>query len=132
LPLRRGAVPVPGADKLQAGRHRQAGATFAASGAAGALAVEDRPGTVQIRDRPVERVLGKVLCGAAPISGRGLPAMSRRVRQATLRSAFHIAFESADNEVVLVSRLGDRTVGKAPKAAIAAAILDEVERLLDD
>ena len=58
--------------------------------------------------------------------------MSRRVRQATLRSAFHIAFESADNEVVLVSRLGDRTVGKAPKAAIAAAILDEVERLLDD
>jgi phosphopantothenoylcysteine decarboxylase/phosphopantothenate--cysteine ligase len=41
-----------------------------------------------------------------------------------------IAFESADNEVVLVSRLGDRTVPKAPKSAIAAAILDEVERLL--
>jgi phosphopantothenoylcysteine decarboxylase/phosphopantothenate--cysteine ligase len=43
-----------------------------------------------------------------------------------------IAFESADNEVVLVSRLGDRPVAKAPKPAIAAAILDEVERLLDE
>ena len=43
-----------------------------------------------------------------------------------------IAFDSADNEVVLVSRLGDRAVPKAPKPAIAAAILDEVEQLLDD
>ena len=43
-----------------------------------------------------------------------------------------IAFESPDNEVVLVSRLGERSVPKAPKAAIAAAILDEVERLLGD
>jgi phosphopantothenoylcysteine decarboxylase/phosphopantothenate--cysteine ligase len=43
-----------------------------------------------------------------------------------------IAFESADNEVVLVSRLGDRAVAKAPKAEIAAAVLDEVEKLLDD
>ena len=42
-----------------------------------------------------------------------------------------IAFESADNEVVLVSRDGDRRVAKAPKPAIAAAILDEVERLLE-
>jgi phosphopantothenoylcysteine decarboxylase/phosphopantothenate--cysteine ligase len=43
-----------------------------------------------------------------------------------------IAFESADNEVVLVSRLGDRPVPKAPKPAIAALVLDEVERLLDE
>jgi phosphopantothenoylcysteine decarboxylase / phosphopantothenate---cysteine ligase len=43
-----------------------------------------------------------------------------------------IAFESADNEVVLVSRLGDRPVPKAPKPAIAAAVLDEVGRLLGD
>jgi phosphopantothenoylcysteine decarboxylase/phosphopantothenate--cysteine ligase len=43
-----------------------------------------------------------------------------------------IAFESADNEVVLVSRLGEHTVAKAPKPAIAAAVLDEVERLLDE
>jgi phosphopantothenoylcysteine decarboxylase / phosphopantothenate---cysteine ligase len=41
-----------------------------------------------------------------------------------------IAFESTDNEVVLVSQLGDRLVAKAPKPTIAAEILDEVERLL--
>jgi phosphopantothenoylcysteine decarboxylase/phosphopantothenate--cysteine ligase len=41
-----------------------------------------------------------------------------------------IAFEAPDNEVVLVSRAGERRLAKAPKPAIAAAILDEVERLL--
>jgi len=41
-----------------------------------------------------------------------------------------IGFDSAENEVVLISKAGERLVPKAPKAAIAAAILDEVERLL--
>jgi phosphopantothenoylcysteine decarboxylase/phosphopantothenate--cysteine ligase len=41
-----------------------------------------------------------------------------------------IGFESTDNEVTLVSRAGERTLAKAPKDEIAAAILDEVERLL--
>jgi phosphopantothenoylcysteine decarboxylase/phosphopantothenate--cysteine ligase len=41
-----------------------------------------------------------------------------------------IGFDAAENEVVLVSRDGDRTVPKASKAAVAAAILDEAERLL--
>jgi phosphopantothenoylcysteine decarboxylase / phosphopantothenate---cysteine ligase len=41
-----------------------------------------------------------------------------------------IGFDSPDNEVVLVTRSGDRRVSKAPKPAIAAAVLDEVERLL--
>jgi phosphopantothenoylcysteine decarboxylase/phosphopantothenate--cysteine ligase len=41
-----------------------------------------------------------------------------------------IAFDAAENEVVLVTRDGERTVPKASKQAIAAAILDEVERLL--
>ena len=41
-----------------------------------------------------------------------------------------IAFDSAENEVVLLSREGEREVAKASKAAVAAAILDEVERLL--
>ncbi len=40
-----------------------------------------------------------------------------------------IGFESEDNEVVLVSRDGERRVTKAPKRAIAEAVLDEVERL---
>jgi len=41
-----------------------------------------------------------------------------------------IAFDSTENEVVLVARDGERAVGKASKALIAAAILDEVQRLL--
>jgi phosphopantothenoylcysteine synthetase/decarboxylase len=41
-----------------------------------------------------------------------------------------IGFNSTDNEVVLISRDGERAVPKAAKAAVAAAILDEVERLL--
>ncbi len=42
-----------------------------------------------------------------------------------------IGFDAAENEVVLVSRLGERVVGKAAKPLVAAAILDEVERLLE-
>jgi phosphopantothenoylcysteine decarboxylase/phosphopantothenate--cysteine ligase len=41
-----------------------------------------------------------------------------------------IGFDSEENEVVLVSADGERTVPKAPKERIAAGILDEVERLL--
>jgi phosphopantothenoylcysteine decarboxylase / phosphopantothenate---cysteine ligase len=41
-----------------------------------------------------------------------------------------IGFDSSENEVVLVSRDGERTVPKASKPQVAAAILDEVERFL--
>ena len=41
-----------------------------------------------------------------------------------------VGFDSEDNEVVIVSAQGERVVEKAPKEAIAAAILDEVERLI--
>jgi phosphopantothenoylcysteine decarboxylase/phosphopantothenate--cysteine ligase len=41
-----------------------------------------------------------------------------------------IGFDAAENEVVIVSPAGDRAVDKAPKQRVAAAILDEVERLL--
>ena len=41
-----------------------------------------------------------------------------------------IGFDAAENEVVLVTRDGERAVPKAPKAEIARAVLDEVERLL--
>ena len=41
-----------------------------------------------------------------------------------------IGFDTRDNEVVLVTRDGDRPVAKASKAAIASAILDEAERFL--
>jgi phosphopantothenoylcysteine decarboxylase / phosphopantothenate---cysteine ligase len=43
-----------------------------------------------------------------------------------------IGFDAADNEVTLVSASGGRALAKAPKEAIAAAILDEVETLVAD
>ena len=43
-----------------------------------------------------------------------------------------IGFDATENEVVLVTRGGERRVAKAPKPAVAAAILDEVERLLEE
>jgi phosphopantothenoylcysteine decarboxylase/phosphopantothenate--cysteine ligase len=41
-----------------------------------------------------------------------------------------IGFDSSDNEVTLLAPSGERTVAKAPKEEIAAAILDEVEALI--
>ena len=41
-----------------------------------------------------------------------------------------IGFDAPENEVVLVTRAGERRVPKASKAAVAAAILDEAEQLL--
>jgi phosphopantothenoylcysteine decarboxylase / phosphopantothenate---cysteine ligase len=41
-----------------------------------------------------------------------------------------IGFDAPENEVVLVTRDGERTVERTRKDAVAAAILDEVERLV--
>jgi phosphopantothenoylcysteine decarboxylase/phosphopantothenate--cysteine ligase len=43
-----------------------------------------------------------------------------------------IGFDSLDNEVTLVTRLGERHVPKASKSAVAGEVLDEVERLLTE
>jgi phosphopantothenoylcysteine decarboxylase / phosphopantothenate---cysteine ligase len=42
-----------------------------------------------------------------------------------------IGFESAENEVVILSDHGERRVARAPKERVAAEILDDVERLLE-
>ncbi len=41
-----------------------------------------------------------------------------------------IGFDADENEVVLLTRGGERMIPRAPKLQIAAAVLDEVERLL--
>jgi phosphopantothenoylcysteine decarboxylase / phosphopantothenate---cysteine ligase len=41
-----------------------------------------------------------------------------------------VGFDARENEVVILSAKGERRVEKAPKEAIAAAILDEVEHLI--
>jgi phosphopantothenoylcysteine decarboxylase/phosphopantothenate--cysteine ligase len=43
-----------------------------------------------------------------------------------------IGFDAYENEVTLLTAVGERTVAKAPKDEIAAAVLDEVEALLRD
>jgi phosphopantothenoylcysteine decarboxylase/phosphopantothenate--cysteine ligase len=43
-----------------------------------------------------------------------------------------VGFDAEENEVVLVGSGAERRVARAPKRAIAAAILDEVERLLGE
>ncbi len=43
-----------------------------------------------------------------------------------------VGFDALDNEVVLVTRRGEREVAKAPKEQIATAVVDEVERLLEE
>jgi phosphopantothenoylcysteine decarboxylase/phosphopantothenate--cysteine ligase len=43
-----------------------------------------------------------------------------------------IGFDAPENEVTLVTAAGERTVAKAPKDEIAAAILDAVESLIHD
>jgi phosphopantothenoylcysteine decarboxylase / phosphopantothenate---cysteine ligase len=47
-------------------------------------------------------------------------------------SAPGIGFDSTDNEVTLVTRAGERELQRASKAQIAAGIVDEVERLLEE
>jgi phosphopantothenoylcysteine decarboxylase / phosphopantothenate---cysteine ligase len=81
---------------------------------------------------------GQVIVGfAADTGAQGLERAreKRRVKNADL-FVFNdvgrqdIGFDAPDNEVVVLSDNGDRTIPKAPKSVVAAAVLDEVERLL--
>jgi len=97
--------------------------------------------------RPTEDILvgfgesknGTVLVGFGAEEGEaGLERKRRMLAEKHLDlvvfndvSRSDIGFDSSENEVVLVSAGGERTVAKAPKERIAAEILDEVERLLE-
>jgi CTP:molybdopterin cytidylyltransferase MocA len=81
---------VLGADKLFGrGDVGRFAAAFTASGAAGAIAVEDRPGTVQIREGLIERVLGEGRA-AAPLWAVG-PALAGQVEARPGRPPFELA-----------------------------------------
>ena len=78
---------------------------------------------------------GQVLVGFAAETGDGLErARAKRERKGVDLivlndvSRADIGFEVDDNEVVLVAATG-RALARAPKRAIAAAILDRVEHL---
>jgi phosphopantothenoylcysteine decarboxylase / phosphopantothenate---cysteine ligase len=81
---------------------------------------------------------GQVIVGFAADEGEAGLERARAKRRAKNADLFvfndvsraDIGFDSGDNEVVVVSANGDRAVAKAPKRVVAAAVLDEVERLL--
>jgi len=83
---------------------------------------------------------GQVLVGfAADGDGAGLErAREKRLAKSADLLVFNdvsradIGFDASENEVVVLSEAGERHVGKAPKREIAAAVLDEVERLLSE
>jgi phosphopantothenoylcysteine decarboxylase/phosphopantothenate--cysteine ligase len=83
---------------------------------------------------------GQVLVGfGAELGEAGLERKRRMLTDKNLDlvvyndvSARGIGFDSTDNEVTLVTRSGERELPRASKAEIAAGIVDEVERLLEE
>jgi phosphopantothenoylcysteine decarboxylase/phosphopantothenate--cysteine ligase len=81
---------------------------------------------------------GQVLVGFAADDGdRGLERTREKLARKRVDlfvfndvSRTDIGFDAADNEVTLVTATSERQIPKAPKDEIAAAVLDEVERLL--
>jgi phosphopantothenoylcysteine decarboxylase/phosphopantothenate--cysteine ligase len=81
---------------------------------------------------------GQVIVGFAADEGDAGLDRARRKREAKNADLFvfndvsraDIGFDADENEVVIVSANGDRPVARASKRTVAAAVLDEVERLL--
>jgi phosphopantothenoylcysteine decarboxylase/phosphopantothenate--cysteine ligase len=86
-----------------------------------------------------ERDEAPLLVGFAAESGGGIDRARQKLtdKKANLVvfndvSRTDIGFDSEENEVTLIGRDGERRVEKAPKRAVAGAILDEVARLLEE
>jgi len=100
--------------------------------------IELEPTVDVLRKLAELRANGQVLVGFAAETGEGGLDRARR-KLADKRvdlivyndvSRNDIGFDAVENEVVIVSAEGERRVERAPKEEIAAAILDEVERLV--
>jgi phosphopantothenoylcysteine decarboxylase/phosphopantothenate--cysteine ligase len=93
-----------------------------------------------LRELGAQRRNGGVLVGFAADEGEhGLArAREKRDRKGADLVVYNdvgrtdIGFDAVENEVVLLTKEGERPVARAPKEDVAAAILDEVERLLED
>jgi len=83
---------------------------------------------------------GRVLVGFAADTGDAGLARAREKLELKGANLFvfndvsrtDIGFDAPDNEVVLLTASGERRIGKAAKHRIAAAILDEAQRLLKE
>jgi phosphopantothenoylcysteine decarboxylase/phosphopantothenate--cysteine ligase len=81
---------------------------------------------------------GRIVVGFAAETGEDGLARAREKRAVKQADLFvyndvgdsGIGFDSAQNEVVIISDEGERHVARAPKERVAAEILDDVERLL--
>jgi phosphopantothenoylcysteine decarboxylase/phosphopantothenate--cysteine ligase len=82
--------------------------------------------------RPDQTVVGFAAEHGEGAVERGRAKLARKGLDAVVVndiSRVDIGFDSSENEVTIVSADGEREVGRRPKPEVAAAILDEVERL---
>jgi phosphopantothenoylcysteine decarboxylase/phosphopantothenate--cysteine ligase len=103
-----------------------------------AWTVELEPTTDVLATLGASKHPGQILVGFA--ADEGEPGLARARAKLGRKNAdlfvyndvgrADIGFDSAANEVTLIATNGERTVAKAPKDEIAAAILDEVEKLI--
>ncbi|HUZ98625.1 MAG TPA: bifunctional phosphopantothenoylcysteine decarboxylase/phosphopantothenate--cysteine ligase CoaBC [Gaiellaceae bacterium] len=103
-----------------------------------AWTVELEPTTDVLATLGASKRPGQILVGFA--ADEGVPGLSRARAKLDRKNAdlfvyndvgrADIGFDSAANEVTLIAAGGERAVPKAPKDEIAAAILDEVEKLI--
>ena len=99
--------------------------------------IELEPTTDVLKLLGERRVNGQVLIGfAAETGANGLDRARKKLANKRVDlivyndvSREDVGFDADENEVVIVSGGGERRVDKSPKDEIAAAILDEVERL---
>jgi phosphopantothenoylcysteine decarboxylase/phosphopantothenate--cysteine ligase len=100
--------------------------------------VELEPTTDVLAELGRRRRNGQILVGfAADHGAAGLErARAKLTAKAVDAVVFNdvsredIGFDAPENEVVVVTRGGECAIGRAPKGTIAAAVLDEVEKLL--
>jgi phosphopantothenoylcysteine decarboxylase/phosphopantothenate--cysteine ligase len=100
--------------------------------------VELEPTVDILRELGAARTNGQVLVGFAADTGENGLARAREklIAKGADLIVFNdvaregVGFDAADNEVVLISRGGERPVPRARKDSIAAAVLDAVEDLL--
>jgi phosphopantothenoylcysteine decarboxylase / phosphopantothenate---cysteine ligase len=106
----------------------------------GTWLVELEPTDDVLRELGAQSPNGRILVGFAAETGEG--GLDRARAKRTGKNAdlvvyndvarVDVGFESAENEVVLISEAGERRVDKAPKERVAAEIWNEVERLLEE
>jgi phosphopantothenoylcysteine decarboxylase/phosphopantothenate--cysteine ligase len=101
--------------------------------------VELTPTTDVLEELGAQRSPGQILVGFAAETGDSGVTRAREklvAKNVDLMvfndvSRADVGFDSPENEVVLLSATGEREVSRRPKPAVARAILDEVERLLE-